>query len=412
MNLLGNMYIYLNSQKLNITICLVICLLSFLNPLILAPKLFTQPNSDFIYGYYTGALNIKNGNGYTDKEREFITHWPPGYSIFISPFVSSDFKSSVKSITLVTSFLALFWVYLLFKIFKKVIPAIPTFIPLGLAVLWPPMLAIGWPQLTAMLFSTLVALSIYVILLLLNSKNHLKLSILSVSLGVILGFAVLVRTIAIPVFLFLIPILLVGLKNINIEKRIKYVILMVVSFIITISPWLLTYYNLTGHIGFTSAGKLAIMDGLSKFSHLEAGKYLINKSDSWYSLSIIINDCFNCLITYPYSTSILFFQKSISPWYSTASERYESIMFVINIPFLILFCISLIQLLRKSFHSLPIKIISVYVISFWLTSILVLSIFRYMTPIFPFVILIIFYSLFNPNSSAKSPEHNYNSINP
>ncbi|MCD4731854.1 MAG: hypothetical protein K8R74_14705, partial [Bacteroidales bacterium] len=97
----------------------------------------------------------------------------------------------------------------------------------------------------------------------------------------------------------------------------------------------------------------------------------------------------------------------------TDSGRFETIMIFTNIPFLILFLISIVRiihnLIRKTNDqhlkrtSSIILVIAGYIIGVWIpASILSLPIFRYMTPIFPFVILIIFYSLFNPDTYNKS----------
>ena len=106
-------------------------MICFFNASYLSSKFFLDTENDFKTGYYIGALNIKNGNGYTNNEGELITHWPPGYSIYLAPVVSSSLENSMSSIKIVNGLLAILWAFLLIKIFKKTIPKIPAFIPLG-----------------------------------------------------------------------------------------------------------------------------------------------------------------------------------------------------------------------------------------------------------------------------------------
>jgi 4-amino-4-deoxy-L-arabinose transferase-like glycosyltransferase len=402
MNRLINIYNKIYNTNLNRIFCLAICLISCFNASYLSSKFFKNTETDFKTGYYIGAVNIKNGNGYTNNDGELITHWPPGYSFFIAPFVSSSLESSMNRIKIVNGLLSILWVFLLFKIFKKSIPKVPTFIPLGLAVFWPPMLAIGNPELSELLFATIITLSIYILFFLFSKKNAITLIFLSVSLGVLFGFAVLIKTLAIPTFLFTIVLLLFVWKNVKALHKSIYIIVTLISFGIIVMPWIITFYNYTGQIGFTTAGLHSIKDGIKQFPHLEAGKFLISKFDSWSSFYDVVIGFYDSLIKYPLSTLFMVILKSIRCWYGTDSGRFETIMIFINIPCLVLFIISLIRIIKSSMKTLPIIVIIIgYIIGFWLTSILVLSIFRYMTPIFPFVILIIFYSIFNPNTNIN-----------
>ena len=388
-------------------------MICFFNASYLSSKFFLDTENDFKTGYYIGALNIKNGNGYTNNEGELITHWPPGYSIYLAPVVSSSLENSMSRIKIVNGLLAILWAFLLIKIFKKTIPKIPAFIPLGFAVLWPPMLAIGNPILSELLFATIITFSIYILLLLFAKKKTISQILLSVIYGGLFGFAILTKTLGIPIFLFSIIVLAFVWQNVSYWRKIISLIVMIISCGLFVLPWINTFYNYTGQIGFTTASLYSFTDGIKPFSYIEAGTFLYNQRESWSSLSDILLSYFDTLIKYPLSTLYLIIVKSIKCWFGTDSGRFETIMIFTNIPFLILLLIGIIKIIRnlisksqKSVKISPIVLVIVgYILGVWLpAAVLSLPIFRYMTPIFPFVVLVIFYTLFNPETKKISAE--------
>lgn len=396
------LYEKIKKKQFNWAICIVFCLLSGFNTVYFSSKFFSHPISDFENGYHIGAYNLKNGQGYTNSSGQLITHWPPGYSIFIMPFISSDREISAKRLRIVNGFLSVVWIILLFIIFRKILSNTPTFVPLGLAVFWPPMLAIGNPELSELLFATIITLSIYALIHLLSSNKPIKTWLISILAGFLFGYATLIKTLAFPSFLFTIIVLFFLWKEFSLIKRSKFIFVMILSFLAIIYPWLITYHNYTGHWGFTTAGLHSIMDGINSFPDIKAGEFLISRFDYWISFRSFILDLGVSLKTYPGSTLYLFFIKSIKSWYGTSSGNYESVLFVLNIPLLILFLFSSVKIINNFFKTPLIIIIAmVVVLSFWLTSVLVLPLFRYLSPVFPFVILIIFYGLFYTNNNFK-----------
>jgi hypothetical protein len=159
-----------------------------------------------------------------------------------------------------------------------------------------------------------------------------------------------------------------------------------------LSPWLLTYFNNTGHFGFTSAGLVAIKDGINKFSDFEAGKYLIKNYDSWNSITDIPLSFYATFINYPASTISMVISKIIKAWYATDSGRFETYTMILNLPVLFLFLFSGVRTIKHDYNNrvIVLSIISI-ILAIWLTTVIVCSLFRYMAPIFPFVIIIIFY---------------------
>ncbi|MCD4731621.1 MAG: hypothetical protein K8R74_13535, partial [Bacteroidales bacterium] len=330
MKKLFNIYYKIDKTNLDSIFCIAICLICFFNASYLSSIFFIDTENDFKTGYYIGALNIKNGNGYTNNDGELITHWPPGYSIYLVPIVSSSPESSISRIKIVNGFLAILWAFLLIKIFKKSIPKVPTFIPLGFAVLWPPMLAIGNPILSELLFATIITLSIYILLLLFNKKNTISPIFLSISYGILFGFAMLTKTLGIPIFLFSIILLIFIWKNVSFWHKTIYLTVMLISCGLVVLPWFITFYNYTAHIGFTTASLYSFTDGIKPFSHIVAGNYLYSQHESWGSLSDILLSYYDTLIKHPFSTLYLIILKSIKCWYGTDSGRFETIMIFTN----------------------------------------------------------------------------------
>ena len=406
-----NLYYKIANTNLDRIFCIIICLICFFNASYLSSVFFIETENDFKTGYYIGAVNIKNGNGYTNNDGDLITHWPPGYSIYLAPIVSSSIESSMKRIRIVNGLLAMLWAFLLIKIFKKIIPKIPTFIPLGFSVLWAPMLAIGNPILSELLFATILTLSIYILLLLFSKTKISSQILLSAVYGGLLGYAILIKTLGIPIFIFAIIILAFVWKKVSYWHKLTFLFVIIISCGFVISPWLFTFYNYTGQIGFTTASLYSFTDGIKPFTYIEAGEFLYNQRESWSSLSEILLSYFDTLIKYPLSTSYLIIIKSVKCWFGTDSGRFETIMIFTNIPFLILFLIAIYKIVRtlirwgqKSLRISPIILIVVgYILGIWLpATVLSLPIFRYMTPIFPFVVLVIFYTLFNPDTNKES----------
>ena len=197
-----NLYLKIANTNLDRIFCVIICLICFFNASYLSSVFFVETENDFKTGYYIGAVNMKNGNGYTNDDGDLITHWPPGYSIYLAPIVSSSIENSMNRIRIANGFLAMLWAFLLIQIFKKTISQIPTFIPLGFSVLWAPMLAIGNPILSELLFATILTLSIYILLILFSKTKTYSQLLLSALYGGLMGFAILTKTLGVLIFLF------------------------------------------------------------------------------------------------------------------------------------------------------------------------------------------------------------------
>lgn len=406
-----NLYLKIANTNLDRIFCIIICSICFFNASYLSSVFFIETENDFKTGYYIGAVNMKNGNGYTNDKGDLITHWPPGYSIYLAPIVSSSIESSMNRIRIANGFLAMLWAFLLIQIFKRTIPKIPPFIPLGFSVLWAPMLAIGNPILSELLFATIITLSVYLLLLLLSKIKTFTQILLSAVYGGIMGFAILTKTLGVPIFLFAIIILAFVWKNVSFWRKATSLFVMIISCGLVVLPWILTFYNYTGQIGFTTASLYSFTDGIKPFLYIEAANILYSQRESWTSLSDILLCYFDTLIKYPLSTIHLILVKSVKCWFSTDSGRFETIMIFTNIPFLILFLIGVYKIIRnwtrkrqKAHKILPIILIVVgYILGTYLpAAVLSLPIFRYMTPIFPFVVLVIFYTLFNPDTNKES----------
>lgn len=207
--------------------------------------------------------------------------------------------------------------------------------------------------------------------------------------------------------------LVLAWKGVSYGRKIISMIVVVISCGLVVFPWIYAFYNYTGQIGFTTASILSFPGGIEPFIHIKAAEVLYNQKETWTSLFDIILSYFDVLIKNPLSTIYLLIVKSIKCWYGTDSGRFETIMIFTNIPFLVLFLIGIFKILRRlmqktkdesSIKTLPIILIIIgYILSLWIpAAILSLPIFRYMTPIFPLVVLIVFYSLFNPETNKKS----------
>ena len=382
------------NQRTNTFFLVVIWVGTITASILLSSTPFQSIHDDFKNGYYIGALNLHEHGSYTDSEGNLITHWPPGYSLYIAPFVTDDIEETFGRLKWLSAATLAIWILVVYLLIRKLLHHIPPYIPLGLCVLWPPIIALGNPGYCALLLALLVSIAF----LLLDSvvklnKMTVKSLLLSIVVGVLFGMAGLTKTIALPVTAISLVVVLLGMHNVRWFTRIVHVLLMATAFLLTLLPWITTYKLHTGHYGFTSARGSSVWDGLSRFPDLTVVQCLSKHrltSFSGSDASDTTAGWMKCFINHPLSTLRLFSIKAVRVWYGTNSGRHEKLLAALNIPWLLLFIMSTCGILW-SIRETPVTIILLLscVLVVWASSIVVLSIFRYLTPFFPFVLIVV-----------------------
>ena len=146
---------FMANQRTNTFFSMTIWVGSIAATLLLSSKLFQGIHHDFKNGYYIGACNLREHGSYADNEGNLITNWPPGYSLYIAPFVTGDIEETFNRLKWLSAVTMTAWVLVVYLLIRKILYQYPPYIPLGLCVLWPPMIALGDPGYCALLMALL-----------------------------------------------------------------------------------------------------------------------------------------------------------------------------------------------------------------------------------------------------------------
>ena len=183
------------------------------------------------------------------------------------------------------------------------------------------------------------------------------------------------------------------MHNVRWLSRIAHVVLIAAAFFVTVLPWVITYKQHTGQYGFTSAGAPSVWDGIRRFPELRVVQCLSKHrlaSSSGSDAGDTISKWTKCFNNHPLSTLTLLSTKAVRVWYGTNTGRHEKLLAALNIPWLLLFVLSTFGILWniRETPSIIILLLSCIVVV-WASSIAVLSIFRYLAPFFPFVVIVV-----------------------
>lgn len=395
---------YRNSpEKITFITTLTVAVVIFALALIGGDRFYSKPHPDFLNGYYPGALNLQLGKGYLDTRGNWITRWPPGFSLLISPFVAENFNETVIRLRWVAGFLAAFNVFLLAWITRLLTPCVSLWILLPILVFWPPLLPMLSPVSSELFFMALLNL---VVLLLIkfssgaDTENWTKLLTKLFAVGVLFGAIALTRTVGIAIFAAALIAITLGLNYCKISLRLSVVLILVIGFSIPTVSWMAKVNEQSGEFTFTTNGNYSIWTGLKRFPQYEAGKELIKLSRTNASPGQAFVQTFNA---YPISTAYLVINKFFRPWHSTSSGKFDSLLKIFNLPVLLLFIAAGIRSLwiwnRLPF---PILLMLGIVSATWLSAFFVHSLFRYMAPVFPLVFLVIAWHIKDARKTGKA----------
>ena len=347
---------------------------------------------DFRYGYHPGALNIQRGAGYVDQSGELITAWPPGMSIVASPWVGDDVKESERNLRYLSGLLAVVWVISVALLARLVVPQVSVILVLALAVFWPPMWALGDPMGSEMLFAVLstVAVCLLVGLYRLRSRSVLVTVALASCAWLFFAAASLTRTMGIAVAGAVLIGIAAGFHDWSVRRRGAVLLLSCVVFAAGLAPWVWEYRQHTGHYGFGSNGFYSVKEGLRRYPDFPAGWALSEQGEGWQSFRDMWPDLRALSVADPLGTLRLLAMKIIDPWRATTSRRFDRYLLAIQLPWLVLFVVTSCRTLLM-WRRVPGEVILLHgcVGALWMTSAFVYSLLRYLSPAFPFVVIIV-----------------------
>ena len=221
-----------------------------------------------------------------------------------------------------------------------------------------------------------------------------------------IGISLLIRST--PLFLFF---FLIGIQTIlnpskvkeKLQHFLKYMVIAYLGVSSVFLPWSIYISCETGEPVIGSTGFIpSHIDGLKRFPDTKAGKlYLQILNDQHYEINIkeIHRKVF---MQEPFSFILIWVQKVGKVLYSIDSNRHsvEFILAIINIPMMIYGFLGLLKNKIQLFgHHLQKQLITALIIVFfyfWLTSIAVVPLVRYMVPVFWIPLLFSLMYFFKP----------------
>jgi 4-amino-4-deoxy-L-arabinose transferase-like glycosyltransferase len=370
------------------------------------PASYQQNDSrDYITFYEPVARNILNGSGFLLEDATPAIRYPPGFPIILAGIFGLSQTLGLPESTIYSVFVLLCMGIsssLLFLLSVKVWGLqggwISTFIfmtyPFGLWLTKQPNSEIP--------FMVVFYASIYLFWLgMKKQKNPVLLLAIS---GVLAGIAMLIRPIAICVGFIFFGLLLVLDKKRPFFLRFFLGAVLILGNILTILPWETWVFNHTGQAILLSTGSAtSIKDGLTfavesknynKIISLPGDVIQLQKEfalekDSMKHLGGIFATVENHFFKEPLTVIKFFLIKTVRSWYGTDTGSMELPTFFIQLFYISIILLSMVILLHRTAKKLDLLILVwSFVFYFWLMTIVVLSILRYMVPVFGLLFLL------------------------
>lgn len=355
-------------------------------------------SSDYSSFYEPVARNILAGNGYTRDGNYFETLYPPGYPLILAAqfFITNELSVPEPLVLqiFIVSFTALSVVFLfdLARRFSNTKSA------LLVALIWMTYPFLLW--LTKQPNSELAFMAIlfgacdlfFSVTYFFGKKAYLF--ILS---GLMFGFAMLVRPIAVFFPVILIIFMLVTQKAVPLTGRVFKMALFVTGIFAAVLPWELIAYSNTGKVVFLSSNdSIAMRGGLVFAVSDDPYKQKVIVPEDVQDLMIEIKQNYNHLtstiaildflgdklFTEPIAVMKLVGIKALRSWYATDSQRLEKYILIIQAPYLLLILLSSWFSWKKGGNTRNL-LVGLWLLAFcnWAMNIAVTSTLRYMVPV-------------------------------
>jgi hypothetical protein len=174
------------------------------------------------------------------------------------------------------------------------------------------------------------------------------------------------------------------------QRRAGILLFGALVFLAGLLPWLRTYQVHTGHLGFTSNGFSSMRDGLQRYSSFSLGSELKRRSLQWNSYKDIWTDLRELSASDPFGALRLAVVKLVQPWYATWSGRFDRYIMMMQLPWFLLFIVASGRALWRWRH-IPGEVILLHggVAALWFSAVLVAPLYRYLSPGFPFIVLVV-----------------------
>ena len=383
----------------------------------------TDGATDYLVYYEPVARNILNGLGFVRLDGAFAINNPPGYPILLAGvFALARFlglPENLVNLAFILLCMGLSSVFV-FLLSEKIWGTRGGWFSALFFMSYPFLLWLTKQPSSEVPFMAAFYASLY--LFWLGVKGQKNTWLLLLLAGMLAGVSMLIRGIAIGIGFLLFGLFLVLRKDTSFKARLLLAIALLLGNFFVILPWQVWVYEQTGLVvSLGTNGVTSIKDGLT-FA-VESKNYrqkiavpadvadlqneLVSENASMDSLGEILRTVGKHFVKEPMPVMKLFMIKAGRSWYGTDSGSMEPAILVIQLFYGVFSLLAILAIWRA--HDVQtaglLLFVSGFVLYFWLMTILVLSILRYMVPtigLFAFLIPQLANSVSNRLSSRHS----------
>lgn len=372
-------------------------LIVFIFWIVLPARFRATENTDYVAFYEPVGRNILEGKGLVISDGTVAIRYPPGYPLILTAIFFLSRQLSISEGTGVSVFgmlcMGLASVFI-FQLTRSVWGTLPALISSLVWTTYPLALWYSQEPGTELPFAAIFygAFCLFWYALLRKSRAWP----IYFLVGVLIGFAMLIRPIAIGAGVLMSAILWLFLSDVRPRLKLSLIVVLLLGNVVAIAPWEAWMYSKTGKLTpLSSAGVLGIRDGLtyavSSKGFRQVGGVpadvaaLMNDVQAKYgelnSLSDIGAIMAKELRVRPVAVVKLFLLKVVRSWYGTDSRRFETPLMLLQLAYLalILWATKVSWQMGGMARKLT---VSIWLIAFyfWGMTIVALSISRYMLP--------------------------------
>lgn len=195
------------------------------------------PSGD-AYVYDRLGLSISQGSGYVNSDETPHCHYPPFYPLFLS-MIYALFGHSYVAVRIFQSILGAFSCVLIYLIGRKIFSAAIGALAAFISIAYLPFIKSAKILLSELVFSFFLLLIVLYILKIQENMNFRN----SIILGLLLGIALLTRSMAILLPFFILPVFIYSRKG-SLAHILKRYAIVLLFFCLTMSPWVIRNYSI------------------------------------------------------------------------------------------------------------------------------------------------------------------------